>query len=128
MHSLIEANKTGRDFVTGLSQNEQQVVDKIYEDRVAEAEKKGEVSKKEKSEIYDKVLDEFKLSSRAVFFLYFLEIILLQIFFWRIIRMNMNINRMAKDVGRIYKRNKKLMMTVLGGAVAGMLAIMISKL
>ena len=42
--------------------------------------------------------------------------------------MNMNINRMAKDVGRIYKRNKKLMMTVLGGAVAGMLAIMISKL
>ena len=63
-----------------------------------------------------------------MFFLYFLEIILLQIFFLEDAKMNMNINRMAKDVGRIYKRNKKLMMTVLGGAVAGMLAIMISKL
>ena len=42
--------------------------------------------------------------------------------------MNMNINRMAKDVGRMYKRNKKLMMTVLGGVMAGTIAIMISKL
>lgn len=58
--SLAEANKTGRDFITGLSKNEQQVVDKIYEDRVAEAEKKGEVSKKDKSEIYDKVLDDLE--------------------------------------------------------------------
>ena len=42
--------------------------------------------------------------------------------------MNMNINRMAKDVGRMYKRNKKLMMTIIGGAMAGVMAIMISKL
>ncbi len=42
--------------------------------------------------------------------------------------MNMNISRMTKDVGRMYKRNKKLMLTLLGGAMAGVMAIMISKL
>ena len=42
--------------------------------------------------------------------------------------MNMNISRMARDAERMYKRNKKFMMTILGGAMAGMLAIMISKL
>ena len=42
--------------------------------------------------------------------------------------MNMNINRMMKSTQRMYKKNKKLMLTLFGGAMAGILAIMISKL
>lgn len=41
-----------------LSTNEQAVVDKVYNDRVAEAEKNGEVSKSEKKKIYDQVVAE----------------------------------------------------------------------
>lgn len=40
----------------------------------------------------------------------------------------MSVNRIVKDLGRVYKRNQKLMLTVIGGAMAGILAIMISKL
>ena len=54
--SLKESITTGRDFISGLSQNEQKVVDKVVADRVAEAEKSGKVTQKQKSEIYDKVL------------------------------------------------------------------------
>lgn len=54
--SLAEANKTGRDFVSGLTQNEQKVVDKAYENAIAEAEKGGKkLTKKEKSKLYDSV-------------------------------------------------------------------------
>ena len=54
--SLMEANKTGRDFITGFSQNEQAVIDKEVEKRIAEQEKNGKkLTGKEKSEIQDKV-------------------------------------------------------------------------
>lgn len=43
-----------------LTENEQKVVDKIYEDRVAEAEKNGKVSKNEKAKIYEDVLTEME--------------------------------------------------------------------
>ena len=57
--SLAEANKTGRDFITGLSTNEQQVIDKVYEDRVAEAEKDGKkLTNKEKNKLYDSVVED----------------------------------------------------------------------
>ncbi len=56
--SLKEANATGRDFISGLSQNEQKVIDKVYSDRVAEAEKSGKVSQGEKNKIYDKVVSD----------------------------------------------------------------------
>ena len=56
--SLIEANKTGRDFITGLNQNEQKVIDKEYENRLAEAEKYGKLTGKEKSKLYDKVVED----------------------------------------------------------------------
>lgn len=50
--SLREANQTGRDFVTGYTQNEQSVVDRIVEDRIKEAEEGGEkLSSKEKNAI-----------------------------------------------------------------------------
>lgn len=58
--SLRESNATGRDFISGLSENEQKVVDKVVADRVAEAEKSGNVSEKEKSKIYDEVLEEME--------------------------------------------------------------------
>ena len=54
--SLIEANQTGKDFITGLSQNEQMVIDKEYENRLAEAEKDGKLTGKEKTKLYDKVV------------------------------------------------------------------------
>lgn len=48
--------KTGRDYRTGLTQNEQKVFDKVYEDAVAKAEEGGkELTKKQKSELYDNV-------------------------------------------------------------------------
>ena len=56
-YDLYQANKSGRDFVSGLTQDEQSVVDKVVEDRVAEKEAKGEtVSNKDKNKIYDDVL------------------------------------------------------------------------
>ena len=49
---LVNANKTGTDFITGQTQNEQAVIKKEVENRIAEAEKNGmELTKKEKSEI-----------------------------------------------------------------------------
>ena len=56
--SLVEANQTGRDFVTGLNENEQKVVDKVHKDLIAEQEKDGKtLTRKEKNDLYDKVLE-----------------------------------------------------------------------
>ena len=57
--SLREANKEGRDFITGLNQNEQAVVDKEVEKRISAEEKSGKtLTKKEKNKIYDDVLSD----------------------------------------------------------------------
>lgn len=54
--SYVDSLKTGKDFITGYTQNEQAVIDKEYENRVSEAEKDGEkLTKKEKSQIYEQV-------------------------------------------------------------------------
>ena len=59
--SLIESNKQGRDFITGLTVNEQKVVDKEVENRITEAEKDGKVlSNKEISKIHDEVLNDLE--------------------------------------------------------------------
>lgn len=59
--SLIETTKQGKDFVTGLTANEQSVVDKVYEDRLAEAEEGGkELSAKEKNKLYDEVMNDLE--------------------------------------------------------------------
>ena len=59
--SLREANKSGTDFITGLSQNEQKVVDKEYENRIAEAKEEGKkLSTKEKNKIYDEVVNDLE--------------------------------------------------------------------
>lgn len=43
-----------------LTETEQKVFDKIYEERISEESEKGDVSKKRKSEIYDEVLNEME--------------------------------------------------------------------
>lgn len=58
---LTYSTKSGRDFITDLSANEQKIVDKEVEDRIAEKEKNGEkLTKKEKAKIYDEVVDLLK--------------------------------------------------------------------
>jgi DNA-binding ferritin-like protein (Dps family) len=52
--------KTGKDYRTGMTDNEQKVFDKVYNDRIAEAEKDGKITGKEKAKIYDKVLDQME--------------------------------------------------------------------
>ena len=53
--------KKGADPVTGLTKNEQSVVDKVYEKRVAESEKQGEkLSKKDKNKLYDETIEDMQ--------------------------------------------------------------------
>lgn len=53
---LVSSSKTGTDFITGLTQDEQTVVDKEVEKRIAEAEKDGEkLSQKDKGKITEQV-------------------------------------------------------------------------
>lgn len=57
--SAVRSGKTGYDHVTGLSQNEQMVVDRVVNDRIAEAEGDGKkLSAKEKRKIYDAVVSD----------------------------------------------------------------------
>ena len=57
--SLAEANKTGRDFITGYTQNEQAVIDKEVEKRIAEREQGGtKLTNKQKGEIEKQVQQE----------------------------------------------------------------------
>ena len=54
--SLREANKAGRDFITGYSVNEQNVINKEIENRIAAEEKDGKtLTKKEKTAIEERV-------------------------------------------------------------------------
>ena len=58
---LVRSTKAGRDFISGLNADEQTVVDKVYEDRVAKAEEGGKkLTGKEKSKIYDVVQEHLK--------------------------------------------------------------------
>ena len=57
--SLREANAQGRDFITGLNQNEQTVIDKEVAKRVAAKETDGKtLTKKERSVIEKQVLED----------------------------------------------------------------------
>lgn len=59
--SLVEANKTGRDFISGLSQNEQKVIDKELENRISEREKDGEkLTQREKDKLYDAIVSDME--------------------------------------------------------------------
>lgn len=58
--SVVNASKAGRDFVTGRTDNEQAVIDKVYENRIAEEEKNGKLTNKEKNKIYDRVVSDME--------------------------------------------------------------------
>ena len=56
---FVKANANGRDFVSGLSKNEQTVVDKVYNDAIAKRETDGKkLTNKEKNEIYDSIIEK----------------------------------------------------------------------
>ena len=55
---VVDSKKSGRNYRTGLTPDEQSVFDRVFEDRVAEAEKNGKkVTEKEKAAIYDAVME-----------------------------------------------------------------------
>ena len=56
--SLREANATGRDFITGFTQDEQSVIDKEVEKRVAEQEKGGKKLTKKEIGAIEKTVQE----------------------------------------------------------------------
>lgn len=58
--NAVKSSKQGVDYASGLTTNEQKVVDKEYKDRVAEKEKDGKISQREKSKIYDQVLNDME--------------------------------------------------------------------
>ena len=68
--SLIEANKTGKDFITGYTQNEQSVIDKEIENRIKSEEKDGKkLTNKEKAAIEEQVakdLDKGYISTDTI--------------------------------------------------------------
>lgn len=54
----VNASVNGVDAVTELTKNEQKVVDKVYQDRLAERE--GKLTEKEKAKIYDQVINDLE--------------------------------------------------------------------
>ena len=59
--SVREANKTGRDFITGYTQYDQTIIDKEVENRVAEKEKNGQkLTKKEIAKIEEQVQSDLE--------------------------------------------------------------------
>ena len=52
--------KTGRDYRSELTANEQKVVDKLYNDAVAEESKKGKVTDKRKAEIHEGIVEQME--------------------------------------------------------------------
>ena len=54
------AKSKGVDYVSGLTSNEEAVVNKLFDDRVAEMEKSGKVSLKDKNAAYDEIVEQMK--------------------------------------------------------------------
>ncbi len=58
--NAVKSAMTGRDVTSGLTADEEKVVNKIYEDLVAEAMKDGKVTSGEKTKIYERVTRELE--------------------------------------------------------------------
>ena len=57
----FRSNKTGRDYRTGLTENEQKVFEKEYNNRLEEAKKNGKnLTNNEKLKLYDQVMEDLK--------------------------------------------------------------------
>lgn len=57
---VAQANRKGVNPVSGLTKNEEKVVNKVYEDKLAEREKNGKLSAKEKTELFNKVVEQME--------------------------------------------------------------------
>lgn len=56
---IIKSSATGEDIVTGLSKNEQKVVDQLYNEEIAQREKNGEkLTLKAKEKIFDDIVEQ----------------------------------------------------------------------
>ncbi len=55
---VVNSARTGRDFTSGLTANEEKVVNKLYEDELAK--KKGKVTLGEKTKLYDNIVKEME--------------------------------------------------------------------
>lgn len=59
-YNAVKSNRSGVDYASGLTESEQKVVDKLYQDEIANREKEGKVTQKEKSKIYDSILEDME--------------------------------------------------------------------
>ncbi len=58
--SVSNATTQGRDYISGLTKNEESVINKVYEDTIAEKEKNGKLTNKEKNKIYDAIVKDME--------------------------------------------------------------------
>lgn len=58
--TTISATKNGVDLNSGLSKNEQAVVDKLFEKEVADREKTETISQKDKAKIYEEIVEKLE--------------------------------------------------------------------
>lgn len=59
-YNAVKSAGKGVDYASGLTENEKKVVDKLYKDEIASLEKEGKVTQKEKSKIYDSILEDME--------------------------------------------------------------------
>ena len=56
---IVNSAKTGRDYLTGLTDAEEKVVNKLHEDVIAEKEKNGtKLTTRQKNELYDSIVEK----------------------------------------------------------------------
>lgn len=61
VNNVVTSAKEGTDYRTGLTESEQKVFDKVYNDAIAEAEKGGKtLTPKEKTEIYTEIMENLQ--------------------------------------------------------------------
>ena len=58
--NAVSSARKGIDYASKLTTDEKSVVDKVYQDRIAEAKKNGKITEKEKSKIYDQVRNDLE--------------------------------------------------------------------
>ena len=57
---IAHSAKTGRDYTSGLTANEEKVVNKLYEDKISQREKNGKLTAGEKTKIYNGIVEEME--------------------------------------------------------------------
>lgn len=65
--NVTSSIQSGKDYRSGLTANEEAVVNKVYEDRIAEAAENGEtLTAKDKDKIYEEVVDDLNMGFISV--------------------------------------------------------------